>query len=56
MTDTTITAPRPSAPKWQRIAWLLLPIGLLVAALAWIAASDPLKSFNNGAPPVIFHK
>lgn len=52
MTDATLTVPKPSAPRWQRIAWLLLPIALLVAALAWIAAADPLRSFNNGAPPV----
>lgn len=53
MTDTASTLPPPiDAGKWRRLAWLLLPLALLVAALAWIAAADPLRSFNNGAPPV----
>lgn len=39
-------------PAWRRLLWLLLPIVLLAAAIAWIAAADPLRSFNNGAPPV----
>lgn len=52
MSDTTQTAPRSSTPGWRRLAWLLLPVGLLLVAVAWIAAADPLRSFNNGAPPV----
>lgn len=32
--------------------WLLLPLGLLLLAIAWIASTDPLRNFNNGAPPV----
>lgn len=53
MTDTASTLPHPlEARKWRRLVWLLLPLALLVAALAWIAAADPLRSFNNGAPPV----
>ncbi len=52
MTDTASALPPVTAPRWQRFAWLLLPLALLVAALAWIAVADPLKSFNNGAPPV----
>lgn len=53
MTDTASTLPPPiEANKWRRLAWLLLPLALLVAALAWIVVADPLRSFNNGAPPV----
>lgn len=52
MTDTAQTAPRYSTIRWRRLAWLLLPVGLLLVAIAWIAAADPLRSFNNGAPPV----
>ncbi|MBN9318020.1 MAG: ZIP family metal transporter [Devosia sp.] len=53
MTDTASTLPPPlEANRWRRLAWLLLPLALLLAALAWIAATDPLRSFNNGAPPV----
>ena len=53
MTDTASTLPPPvAAPRWQRVAWLLLPLVLLLAAVAWIVAADPLRSLNNGAPPV----
>ena len=53
MTDTALNAPRsPLIAGWRRLLWLLLPLGLLLAALAWIVAADPLRSFNNGAPPV----
>jgi zinc transporter ZupT len=34
------------------IAWLILPIALFVAAVAWLYAADPLRNFNLGAPPV----
>ena len=34
------------------LIWLLLPLGLLLLAIAWIASTDPLRNFNNGAPPV----
>lgn len=53
MTDTASTLPPPGAARrWQRLAWLLLPLGLLIAALWWIAAADPLRGLGNGAPPV----
>lgn len=34
------------------LVWLLLPIAALVLATAWLVATDPLRSFNIGAPPV----
>jgi zinc transporter ZupT len=34
------------------IAWLILPIALFAAAVAWLYAADPLRNFNLGAPPV----
>lgn len=52
MSDTVQTAPSYSTPRWRRLAWLLLPVGLLLVAVAWIIAADPLRSFDNGAPPV----
>ncbi|AVF05108.1 MULTISPECIES: ZIP family metal transporter [Devosia] len=36
----------------RRFLWLLAPLLVLAIAIAWIAAADPLRSFNNGAPPV----
>lgn len=54
MTDTTQPQVSKSVPSggWRPLLWLLLPLGLLLVAMAWIVAADPLRSFNNGAPPV----
>lgn len=49
MTDLAAPSPR---PRRTLLLWLALPIALLVLAIWWIAALDPLRSFNNGAPPV----
>lgn len=53
MSDT-IQAPAgsPIARGGKALLWLLLPLGLLLMAAIWIAAADPLRGFNNGAPPV----
>ncbi len=50
MSDTVVPAPRHST--WRLIAWIALPLLVLAAAIAWIVAADPLRGFNNGAPPV----
>lgn len=44
----------PGAPPagWRRFVWVLAPLLVLAIAIAWIASVDPLRSFNNGAPPV----
>lgn len=34
------------------LVWLLLPLAVLGLAIAWLIAADPLRSFDNGAPPV----
>lgn len=34
------------------LAWLLVPLALLAAAVWWLVATDPLAAFDNGAPPV----
>lgn len=39
-------------PNWKRLAWVVLPFLSLALSIAWIVAADPLRSFNNGAPPV----
>jgi zinc transporter ZupT len=46
--STPIEAPR------SRVAlvWLLLPLAVLALAFAWLVVADPLRSFDNGAPPV----
>lgn len=47
-----LSNPASSAPRWRSLLWLLLPLAVFAAATAWIIAADPLRSFNNGAPPV----
>lgn len=34
------------------LVWLLLPLAVLALAIAWFIAADPLRFFENGAPPV----
>ena len=48
MGDTTSSDPAGPA----RFLWLLLPLSLLVSALAWIVIADPFASFKKGIPPV----
>jgi len=35
-----------------RFLTVLVPLGLMLVSFVWIASLDPLRSFNNGAPPV----
>ncbi|MCY0150964.1 ZIP family metal transporter [Hoeflea alexandrii] len=35
-----------------RLVLVLLPLATMLVAFVWIASLDPLRSFNNGAPPV----
>ena len=51
MSDAASTPPAPQ-PAWVRWAWIALPLVVLAAALWWVFAADPMRSFNNGAPPV----
>jgi zinc transporter, ZIP family len=37
---------------WQKIAWILAPLVLLIGALWWLIAGNLLSNFSNGAPPV----
>ena len=41
-------------PQRSRVSllWLILPLAVLAAAVAWFVATDPLRGFSNGAPPV----
>jgi ZIP family zinc transporter len=53
----TVAAPpaRTMATARSRYAialWIALPLFLLGLAAAWLAVSDPLRAFNNGAPPI----
>jgi ZIP family zinc transporter len=45
----------PPARLWSRLSnvlWMGLPLVLLGLAAAWLVVADPLRAFNNGAPPV----
>ena len=48
MTDQATPTHSPLA----RLALVLLPLVLMLVSFVWIASLDPLRSFNNGAPPV----
>ena len=37
--------------RWN-LLWLILPIAALALAIAWLLTANPLRSLNNGAPPV----
>ena len=39
-------------PPLVRLLLVLLPLAAMLASFVWIASLDPLRSFNNGAPPV----
>ncbi|WP_037453643.1 ZIP family metal transporter [Sinorhizobium fredii] len=41
-----------TAPGPRHLLWLVLPLIVLVAAVLWLLEGDPLRGFNNGAPPV----
>ncbi|AWM28692.1 ZIP family metal transporter [Sinorhizobium fredii] len=41
-----------TAPGPRHLLWLVLPLIVLVAAVLWLLQGDPLRGFDNGAPPV----
>jgi ZIP family zinc transporter len=46
------TSPPSAAPSRNALLWIVLPLVALGLAMWWLVAADPLRSFNNGAPPV----
>ena len=42
----------PTRSPMIRLLLVLLPLAAMLGAFIWIASLDPLRSFNNGAPPV----
>ncbi|QRM31608.1 metal transporter [Microvirga sp. VF16] len=50
----TVGAPGASRarPGYAIVLWIALPLVLLGLAASWLVLSDPLRAFNNGAPPV----
>ena len=49
----TITAAAGAAhPSRTALLWLILPIAVLALAIAWLVTANPLRTFDNGAPPV----
>jgi zinc transporter, ZIP family len=44
--------PTANAPARRRLAWIAVPLLVLVGAIAWIVAADPLQSLGDEAPPV----
>lgn len=50
--DTTTLTPAGAGRARLNLLWLLLPIAVLGLAVWWLVATNPLKNFDNGAPPV----
>lgn len=51
MSDVAAPAPAPSS-NGRRLVWALVPLLAMAIAIAWLVIANPLRSFNNGAPPV----
>ena len=43
---------QPSRSALSRFLLVLIPLGLMLGSFVWIASLDPLRGFNNSAPPV----
>lgn len=43
---------QPARSPMIRFLWVLIPLALMLGSFVWIAALDPLRGFNNSAPPV----
>jgi zinc transporter ZupT len=41
-----------ASPRIQSLLWIALPLVTMLIAAAWFFSTDPLRNFNNGAPPV----
>ncbi len=53
MTDQAqLDQSHPARSALKHFLLVLVPLALMLVAFVWIAALDPLRSFNNGAPPV----
>ena len=53
MSEAASTEPVLSpAPARRSLLWIVLPLAALAMAVGWLVVADPLRGFNNGAPPV----
>lgn len=52
MTDETASNQSASPIKRFALLWAVIPFLVLAAAISWLFATNPLRSFENGAPPV----
>lgn len=43
---------QPARSPLARFLWVLIPLALMLGSFVWIALLDPLRGFNNAAPPV----
>ena len=43
---------QPARSPLSRFLLVLIPLALMLGSFVWIAALDPLRGFNNSAPPV----
>ena len=52
MTEGTASNQPVSSTRRFALLWAVIPFLALAAAIAWLFATNPLRSFDNGAPPV----
>lgn len=52
MSAETASPAAEARSPWQKIAWIIAPIALLMIAIWWLLAGNLLGHFSNGAPPV----
>ena len=52
MTDETASSQAASPSRRAALLWTVIPFLVLAAAIAWLFGTNPLRSFENGAPPV----
>ena len=54
MNDSSSSAAilRKDVPRPVQLIWTVLPLFLFGVAAAWLFMGDPLRVFDNGAPPI----
>ena len=52
MSDETVSSQTSAPIRRAALLWAVIPFLVLAAAIAWLYGTNPLRSFENGAPPV----
>lgn len=52
MSDETVSRQTAAPIRRTALLWAVIPFLVLAAAIAWLYGTNPLRNFENGAPPV----